>query len=318
MLSVTNTPAEGLVRKLYISELLDYEIYSRLADAEENAELKHLLKKLANTDKRHMHLWGKAASITEPYVASRFARLKISAYLIAERLLGAPFVLMILSKNEISALERYTNAIKGKRLNAEDSKRLSLIIKEERENQAEIQEKAVKYSSQLSNIKSIVLGLNDGLVEVLAAVAGIAAIASSSVIVALAGIIIGISGTLSMAGGVYLSAKSHGLLGEDEVDYDVKGNSTPFSEALYTGIYYFIGAFVSVLPFLLGLSGFEGIITSVILASLVLTTASVLIAVASGTSIRKRVFEMLAISLGAVAITVILGTIARLYFGIVI
>jgi hypothetical protein len=36
----------------------------------------------------------------------------------------------------------------------------------------------------------------------------------------------------------------------------------------------------------------------------------------SGTSIRKRVFEMLAISLGVALVTILVGIFAKLYFGV--
>ena len=60
----------------------------------------------------------------------------------------------------------------------------------------------------LSHVREIVFGMNDGLVEVLASVAGIVGIYKSNIVAALAGLIIGISGTLSMSVGAYLSSRS--------------------------------------------------------------------------------------------------------------
>ena len=81
-------------------------------------------------------------------------------------------------------------------------------------------------------------------------------------------------------------------------------------------MYYFIGAVIAVLPFLFGLSGLNGIIASIVLVCVVLTLASIIIAIVSYTSIKRRIFEMLAISLAAAFATIVLGTIMKRFFGI--
>ncbi|HUB92348.1 MAG TPA: VIT1/CCC1 transporter family protein [Candidatus Saccharimonadales bacterium] len=309
-----------LVRGLFRDEIVDYEIFTRLAKRERDGDLKVLLGRLAKMEKAHMRIWAEMAGTKEPELgmASWTMAFKIYAFIAARMLLGVAFVIMLLGKNEIAALERYNNAIRSVKLSAMDRKLLDTVIADEKYNEVDLKEKIKEYKGQLNYIRSIVFGLNDGLVEVLAAVAGIAVVATSGSIVIVAGVIIGISGTLSMAGGSYLSAKSHNLMEDIGEDEKSRLNMTPMQEASYTGVYYFLGSLVAVVPFILGLVGFEGIIAAVVLVSLVLTTVSVIVAVVSGTSIRKRVFEMLAISLGAVVVTVILGTVARTYFGVVI
>ena len=125
------------------------------------------------------------------------------------------------------------------------------------------------------------------------------------------GIIVGISGTLSMAGGAYLSSKSYNLVEEEK-----KGTSTtnsPFKDAAYTGIFYFLGSLSSIVPFAAGLSGFAGILAAIIIVSIVLILASAVIGIVSKTSIKRRSLEMLTISFGAAFVTIILGIILRSY-----
>lgn len=69
-------------------------------------------------------------------------------------------------------------------------------------------EHAGNHTGIISHVREIVFGMNDGLVEVLAAVAGLVGIYKSNLVAALAGLIVGISGTLSMAVGAYLSSRS--------------------------------------------------------------------------------------------------------------
>ena len=314
-----------LVRELYLHEMADYEIFSRMAGAEKDKGLKVLLGRLARMEKAHMEIWedigeemaGKKEEMAGP--GAWMVMIKVYAYLLARRILGVAFVTMLLGRGELESLERYNDAVRNSSLPKEDRKRLDTIIADEKYNEDNLKDSIRKYRGQLNYIRSIVFGLNDGLVEILAAVAGIAVVATTSGVVVIAGIIIGVSGTLSMAGGSYLSAKSHNLVEDiDEDGVSRSHHTTPAKEALYTGVYYFMGSLVAVMPFIFGLVGFEGIISAVIAVSIVLTTVSVIVAVVSGSSVSRRIFEMLAISLGAVVVTVILGTIARVYFGVVI
>ncbi len=309
----------ALIRRLFIGEFVDYEVFSRLSRSEMDSELKVLLGRLARMEKAHMGIWARMAGGTEPSLGlySWIAMLKVYAFLGARKLLGVAFVVMLLGRGEMEALERYTEAIEHAVLSTSDKKLLDMIIADEKYNEADIKDKIKEYKGQLNYIRSIVFGLNDGLVEILAAVSGIAVVATSGTVVVIAGIIIGVSGTLSMAGGSYLSSKSHNLVEDLDASADGKG-TTPLHEAAYTGVYYFLGSLVSILPFMAGLVGFTGILVAVLLVSLVLTTVSTIVAVVSGTSIRRRVLEMLGISLGAVAVTILLGGIARTYFGVVI
>ncbi len=305
-----------LTRKLFLDELRDYHLYKKLAEYEKDKTLKSVLENLIKTEKKHMDLWGRSAKIEKPYkeIPSGISLFKLYLYLSARRILGLPFTLTLLSRNELSNLNRYERLTKATGISGKDRDRFLSVISDERKNAVKIRSILDKYGGNLSNIRSIMLGLNDGLVEVLAAVSGIAVIANSPLVVALSGMIIGISGTLSMAGGVYISSKSHGLISSEETDS--ASYATPNKQALYTGVFYLGGAISVVLPFILGMSGFEGIAASLIISSAILVFASTAVAILSSTSITKRISETILISLGAVAITVALGSLMRFYFGI--
>ena len=189
--------------------------------------------------------------------------------------------------------------------------KLKTIIKDEEAGEQELQDNLNDYSEHFDYIKSIVFGLNDGLVEILAVVAGLAVVATSPFVVVIGGIIVGISGTLSMAGGAYLSSKSYNLVEEEKKG--TQASNSPFKDAAYTGIFYFLGSLSSVVPFAAGLSGFAGILTAIIIVSIVLVLASAVIGIVSKTSIKRRSLEMLTISLGAAFVTIILGIILRSY-----
>ena len=128
------------------------------------------------------------------------------------------------------------------------------------------------------------------------------------------GLLAGISGTLSMAGGVYLSARSEALVNKGSAG-DASG---PRKEAAYTGFWYFVGSLVPVLPFMLGLQGLAGDLLAMVSVGAALAVASAVIAIMSGTSIRRRAVEMVVISLGAALVTITIGILAKHYFGFTI
>lgn len=85
---------------------------------------------------------------------------------------------------------------------------------------------------------SIILGLNDGLIELTGVLVGFSSVFQNLQIVALSGLITGISAALSMASSAYMQARH-------------ENGKHPTKAAAYTGIAYFIVVIILVAPFLL-------------------------------------------------------------------
>jgi vacuolar iron transporter family protein len=305
-----------LQKKFFALEALHYKLYSKLAEHEAHKKHKATLLELAQKEKEHMELWH--SILLKKGVRPSFSiinSLKYTLFLLIVNIFGSPFATKYLQNDENEALHAYIHTAKAGSFNKHEAKVLNEVINHEQEEEDELVNKVSEFDSEFTHIKSIVFGLNDGLVEILAAVVGLAVIATSGFVVVIGGIIIGLSGTLSMTGGAYLSSKSEGLV--DQSKNETSGQKvTPRKDAFYTGVYYFIGAVIPILPFAFGLSGMYGIALSIILVVVALTIASIVIAILSGTSVSKRIFEMLAISLGASFATMLLGYILKAYFGV--
>ena len=299
------------LEKFLETERMHAIMYSHLAKEEDHPKHKRFLNKLTAEEKKHEELLREILKDegVKPR-RSHFLWLKLAFYRFISAIFGVPFGIAVIEREEDQTIKEYIAAlsqIKEKR----STDKLKTIIKDEEAGEQELQDNLNDYSEHFDYIKSIVFGLNDGLVEILAVVAGLAVVATSPFVVVIGGIIVGISGTLSMAGGAYLSSKSYNLVEEEK-----KGTSTtnsPFKDAAYTGIFYFLGSLSSVVPFAAGLSGFAGILAAIIIVSIVLVLASAVIGIVSKTSIKRRSLEMLTISLGAAFVTIILGIILRSY-----
>ena len=125
--------------------------------------------------------------------------------LLSRRVLGLGLTMKIMEREEHQLEERMERHGRGARLPKIDERR-------ENELKAEI----LGHNRVLGNIRDIFFGMSDGLVEILAAVSGIGAALQPPLLVIIAGSIVAVSGTLSMAGGAYLSTDYENIVGQSQ------------------------------------------------------------------------------------------------------
>lgn len=311
----------AIEKKFFLLESLHYRIYNMLSNYEKRSYYKRELRALADVEKKHSGIWRSMLLDhgVDDIHPGAYNEFRFILFAVFRRIFGLAFATKYLERDEDDALLEYGKLLDQKdRFTNYEMKKIREIIKDEEVSENDLNMSLSEKSGDLDYIKSIVFGLNDGLVEVLAAVAGLAVLATSSLVVIIGGIIVGLSGTLSMAGGAYLAAKSSEMIAERNMVVKEHNHASPKREALYTGVYYFIGSLVSVLPFIFGLSGFAGIIAAIILVIVALSVASIVISIISGSNIKRHMAEMIAISLAAAFATIILGSILKFYFGIAI
>ena len=157
---------------------------------------------------------------------------------------------------------------------------------------------------KLKYVGSIVLGLNDALVELTGALAGFTFALPNAKIVSIAGFITGVSAAFSMATSEYLSTKSE------------KTGRQPVKAAIYTGIAYLLVVLFLISPYLFITNIYLALAASLILALLVILGFTFYISVASEVSFRKRFLEMAALSLGVASISFIIGYIIKSTIGV--
>ncbi|MEM0154670.1 MAG: VIT1/CCC1 family protein [Methanothrix sp.] len=313
------TSKKEIEERFLKDELSDYKLYKVIEVGEKDRTLKRLVAKLSETELRHAKIWGSLLgerhieNVEIPFKS----KLRLITYPIVRKILGIAFVTKLLERNEANGLAEYKELLKGRELGSAELEKIKSIIGDEESHEKLMLEQTQRHEARLNYTKSIVFGMNDGLVEILAVIAGLAMVSTSSIIVAISGIIVGVSGTLSMAAGAYISSKSEKVV-EKSLNEEYITQTKPSKEAYYTGIFYFLGAIVATYPFIFGAVGYVGVLESVISVAIVLSIASTLIAVISDTSIKRRIIEMLTVSLGAAAVTTIIGLIVRIVFGIAI
>jgi predicted membrane protein (TIGR00267 family) len=177
----------------------------------------------------------------------------------------------------------------------------------------------------------MVLGMNDGLVELLGVVAGLSAVYKDKpIVVGASALVVGVAGAISMGIGAFISVRSQrqvnqALREKEEIIAEVSGKGPPpavdneeneFKSALFTGLSYLLGVVFPVTPFFLLDSSLHALALSLLLAFLVLSFVASFIALASGISLKKKVLEM-ALSAGVAAgASFIVGSLIKSALGI--
>jgi len=148
---------------------------------------------------------------------------------------------------------------------------------------------------------AIVLGLNDALVELTGALAGLTFALREGKIIALSGLIIGIAAALSMAASEYLSVRE-----------EPKNNKRlSLKKAVYTGITYLIAVLILVSPYFIFTEVYLSLGTTLILAILIIAVYSGYAAEQRKISFWRKFFEMAIITLSVSIISFLIGTILR-------
>lgn len=272
------------------AEVTEYHIYKRLSRKIKNESNKKILNDIAEDELRHYKIWMKySGREVEP------SRYDINKYYWIVRFFGLTFGLKLMERGEENAQINYN----------EIGKEIPEAIKiSEDENQHEKELIALIDEDHLKYLGSIVLGLNDALVEILGTLAGLTFALQNNKLVALAGIITGIAGALSMSSSEYLSNKSEG---KDE---------GAVKSAIFTGIAYVIAVVFLVVPYFLFASPFMSLALAVFNSIFIVFLFSYYISVANDQPFRKRFVEMVVLSTVVGLISFGLGYLARLIFRI--
>jgi len=266
------------------------DLYRSLAKSIKDKNNSEVLERIGNDELEHFKFW---KNYTNQDIKPN--KIKIFFYVIIAKILGITFSIKLMEKGEQRAEKSY----------AEIQKYLpeaNTILKEEEEHENMlinlIDEEKLKYAG------SIVLGLNDALIELTGALAGLTFAIQNTQIIALAGLITGIAASFSMAASNYLSERA---------DVDSKNS---IKSSAYTGIAYIITVIFLILPFLLIPNPFIALIFTIIIALLIIFLFNFYISTAKDYSFKQRFLEMVILNLSVTAITFGIGIIVREAFGI--
>jgi VIT1/CCC1 family predicted Fe2+/Mn2+ transporter len=258
---------------------------------EKQPKNKEILKQMGIDEASHATIW---KSYTETSVRPKLSRILWIKMICA--LLGYTFTLKMLQKGEDLAQNEY------RLLEAEVPEAVE-IGAQEHEHEAFLM--TLLDEERLKYVGAMVLGLNDALVELTGAIAGITFALASTKLVALSGIVTGISATLSMAASNYLAQKAD-------------GNPKALKSSVYTGIAYIVTVALMVLPYLLFPDSMYKEAFAVMIATvlLIILVFNFYISVAKDQPFFKNFIRMAVISISVAAISFVIALVAKKLLGI--
>lgn len=268
-------------------------IYQRLADRLSDRKNAEILARMAAEEARHAARW---RAVTNKDVGPD--RVRVSVFFFIARFLGLTFAIKTLEKGEGQAQQGYGTILDifpdAKAIIAEEDAHEDALI-------AMIDEERLKYAG------SVVLGLNDALVELTGALAGFTFAFQDSRLIALTGLITGIAASFSMAASEYLSQRSDG---ESEL--------IPWKSSLYTGIAYIVTVILLVLPFLLLENYLLALGLTLSVVVLIIIGFNYYLCTAKDLPFRRHFLEMFVVSMGVTVLSFGVGLAVKHFLGVTI
>ena len=157
---------------------------------------------------------------------------------------------------------------------------------------------------KLRYVGSMVLGLNDALVELTGALAGLTLTLQNTRLIGTVGLVTGIAASLSMAASEYLSTKA------EESDQD------PLKPSLYTGSAYAVTVALLILPYFLLSSYYAALGVALAVAAVIILAFTYYVAAARDLPFKRRFLEMAAISFSIAALSYGIGYLVRELLGV--
>ncbi len=259
-------------------------------------KVKETLQKFSEHEKNDYKFWKTFSSKKE------FTVSPITIYFlkILRKILGLTFLVKYLEKQEKELISRYTDflsRVHDKVLKAKIKEAIAHETKHETELIGQIKEERVEF------ISSIILGINDGLIELTGALVGFSFALQNHFFIALTGLITGIAASLSMASSAYMQAQ-----------YEEGKNAK--KAAFYTGAAYIIIVLLLVLPFLITDSISISLALLVGFVLIIIGTISFFTSVIFERSFKRQCVQMILFTLGTAAITFFIGLALRIWLGL--
>ncbi len=291
MTGTVSEAAMKIIKKMQQNELTESVIYAEIAKFAKGEKNKETLLRLSSEEKAHYEIWKKYTNLNlKPQKA------KIFKYKLLARILGFTFAVKLMENGEEGAQSEYA-------LLSEEVEESVHIRAQEEEHEAALLE--LLDEERLQYVGSMVLGMNDALVELTGSLAGFTFAMQNTRLIALSGLIMGISATFSMASSEFLAARN-------------EGRTDAFKSCCYTGTAYLITVALLIIPYLLmdNSNYMSALFLMIAFVILIIAGFTYYISVAKGERFKPRFLEMSLISIGVAIMSFFVGVLAKKFLGV--
>ena len=291
MTSNLSAEAVAIIKRMQQNELTESVIYEKISAFAKGEENKQTLLRLAREEKAHYEIWKKYTGLE-----MKPEKAKVLKFTLIARILGFTFAVKLMERGEENAQEEYA-------LLAKEVAESALIRREEEEHEHALL--GMLDEERLQYVGSMVLGLNDALVELTGSLAGFAFALQNTRLIALSGLIVGISATFSMASSEFLAARS-------------EGRSDALKSCSYTGIAYLLTVIALIAPYLIfpATQYIPALICMIAVVILIIAGFTYYTSVAQDQPFKSRFLEMAVISVSVAVVSFIVGILAKMFLGV--
>ena len=286
-----SSAALAIVKRMQQNELTESVIYEKIARFAKGEENRQTLLRLSREEYAHYQIWKNYTGIE-----MKPEKGKIFKFTLIARILGFTFAVKLMERGEGNAQAEYE-------LLAREVAESASIREQEEEHEHALLD--MLDEERLQYVGSMVLGLNDALVELTGSLAGFAFALQNTRLIALSGLIVGISATFSMASSEFLAARS-------------EGRSDALKSCSYTGIAYLLTVIALIAPYLIfpGTQFIPALICMLVVVILIIAGFTYYTSVAQDQPFRSRFWEMALISVGVAVVSFIVGILAKKFLGV--
>ena len=283
--------ALDIIKKMQQNELTESVIYEKIARFAKGEENKQTLLRLSREEHAHYEIWKKYTGIE-----MKPEKAKILKYTFLARTLGFTFAVKLMENGESNAQDEYE-------LLAKEVAESAVIRQQEEEHETALL--AMLDEERLQYVGSMVLGLNDALVELTGSLAGFAFALQNTRLIALSGLIVGISATFSMASSEFLAARS-------------EGRTDALKSCSYTGTAYLLTVIALIAPYLIFPTGqfIPALLCMLAVVILIIAGFTYYTSVAQDQPFKSRFLEMAIISISVAVMSFCVGILAKKFLGV--
>jgi len=291
MKKMISAKALEIIKRMQQSELTESVIYAEIAKFAKGEQNKETLMRLSREEKAHYEIWKMYTDIE-----MKPEKGKVFWYKLIARVFGFTFAVKLMENGEENAQDEYA-------LLAEEVEESIVIRQQEEEHEKALLD--MLDEERLQYVGSMVLGLNDALVELTGSLAGFTFAMQNTRLIALSGLIIGISATFSMASSEFLAARS-------------EGRSDALKSCAYTGVAYLVTVVLLIAPYLIfGNSQYIlALICMLAVVILIIAGFTYYTSVAQDEPFGSRFAEMAIISISVAVISFVVGILAKKFLGV--
>ena len=286
-----SSKALAIIKKMQQSELTESYIYEAIAKFAKGEENKKVLLRLAQEERAHYEIWKQYTGLE-----MKPEKGKIQWYKLMARIMGFTFTIKMMENGENASQEEYA-------LLANEVEESILIRQQEEEHENALV--GMLDEERLQYVGSMVLGLNDALVELTGSLAGFTFALQNTRLTALSGLIIGISATFSMASSEFLAARS-------------EGRDDALKSCTYTGIAYLFTVIALIMPYLIfdNANFIAALICMLLIVVLIIAGFTYYTSVAQDQPFKSRFLEMAIISISVAVLSFFVGIAAKKFLGV--